>query len=53
MYKKLKFSDLFMFISDNFWLKVPKIAKKMYLVFLLMFLETDKFSINIAIQPLR
>ena len=25
---ELKFSHLFMLISDDFWLKVPKIAKK-------------------------
>ena len=25
--KELKFSHLFMLISDNFWLKMPKLAK--------------------------
>ena len=35
-----------MLISDDFRLKVRKIAKKGYLGFLLMFLKTDKLSIN-------
>ena len=41
--------NLFMLISDDFRLKVPKIAKGC-LDFLLMFIETDKLSINITIQ---
>ena len=47
--KILIFSHLFMLISDDFRLKVPNIAKR-YLDFLLMFIITDKLSINITIQ---
>ena len=38
-----KFSHPLMLISDDFRLKVPKIAKKGYLGFLLIFIKTDKF----------
>ena len=49
----MPFSHLFMLISDDFWLKVLKIAKKGYLGFLLMFIKRDKLLINITIQSLK
>ena len=48
--KRIEVSHLFMLISDEFQLKVPKIAKKGAL---LMFIKTDKLSINITIQSLK
>ena len=51
--KRIKVFSSFLLISDDFRLKVPKIAKKviaLYLGFLLMLIKTDKLSINITIQ---
>ena len=48
---KLKFYH-FRLVSDDFRLEVPKIAKiKGYLGLLLMFIKTDKLSIQIKIKP--
>ena len=46
----MKFSHLFMLISDDFLLKSAKIAYKGTLVLLLMFIKSDKISINITIK---
>ena len=46
----MQFYHLFRLISGDFQPKVPKIAKKGYLGFLLMSIKTDKLSINIIIE---
>ena len=46
----LMFYRHFRLISGKFQLKVPELAKKGYLGFLLLFIKTDKLSINITIQ---
>ena len=48
--EKLKFSHLFKLIFDDFRLKVPQIAEKGHLCFLLMFIKTDNLSMNMKIQ---